>query len=123
MKKALTIVAILTTSLIAMPTLTNSAFAATEQVVKLGDLSNFETIASDTLTLVSKGDMTAAEKRITDFETAWDNAEPTLYPKDKSGWSVIDDAADKAISSLRATKPDQGRAKMAVSGLVKALHP
>ncbi len=43
----------------------------------------FETIAADTLVLVDEGNMKAAEKRITDFETAWDEAEPSLYPKDR----------------------------------------
>ncbi len=72
---------------------------------KLGDLTSFEVIASDTKTLIEKGDLKAAARRITDFETAWDKAQATLYPKDKTAWSRIDDAADAAIASLRAKRP------------------
>ncbi len=100
---------------------TTPAMAAT---AGLGDLTTFEKIASDTLTLVEKGDLPAAKKRITDFETAWDEAQPRLYHLDKAAWGVVDDAADKAISSLRAAKPNAGEARTRVSGLIAALnHP
>lgn len=91
---------------------------------KLGDLAAFETIAKDTLVLVDKGDLKGAEKRITDFETAWDQAQPTLRPKDKGEWGVIDDAADAAIGSLRASSPDATDAQKTVSALIDAIrHP
>jgi hypothetical protein len=91
---------------------------------KLGDLTTFEVIANDTLVLVDKGELKAAETRITDFETAWDRAEKTLYPKDKAEWSVIDDAADAAIESLRARKPDAVDAQRNVSALIDTIrHP
>jgi hypothetical protein len=95
-----------------------SALAASS---KLGDMATFEAIASDTLLLVDKGDMKAAEKRITDFEAAWDNAESTLYSKDKTAWSTVDDAADAAISSLRASNPDPVEAQKTVSTLIDTL--
>lgn len=88
---------------------------------KIGDMGSFEAIASDTLLLVDKGDMKAAEKRITDFETAWDNAEASLYPKDKAAWSAIDDAADDAIAALRAGSPDAVEAQKTVSALIDIL--
>lgn len=89
---------------------------------KLGDLSSFETIARDTLVLVDKGDLKGAEKRITDFETAWDQAEPTLRPKNKAEWGVIDDAADAAIESLRVSAPDATDAQKTVSALIDTIH-
>ncbi len=98
-----------------------SATLALAASSKLGDMGSFETIASDTLVLVDEGDMKAAEKRITDFETAWDEAEPSLYPKDKAAWSTVDDAADAAISSLRASQPDSVQAQKTVSALVETL--
>lgn len=91
---------------------------------KLGDLSKFETIANDTLVLVDKGDLKAAAKRITDFESAWDEAEPTLRPKNKGEWGVIDDAADAAIESLRAKSPSAPDAQKTVSALIDTIrHP
>lgn len=100
---------------------TTPAMAATPG---LGDLTMFETIASDTLALIDKGDLSDAKKRITDFETAWDKAQSRLYHLDKAEWDVIDNAADKAISSLRASNPNSDEAKTNVSGLIAALkHP
>lgn len=91
---------------------------------KLGDLSKFEKIAHDTLVLVDKGDLKAAEKRITNFESAWDKAEPKLRPRDTAEWGVIDDAADAAIASLRNTSPDASNAQKTVSALVDTIrHP
>jgi thiamine pyrophosphokinase len=95
---------------------------ATPASYDLGDLSSFDAIAKETLTLVEKGDLVSAEKRITDFETAWDKAEHELYHKDKTAWGVVDDAADRAISSLTAKRPTQANAKLAVAGLVAAIQ-
>jgi hypothetical protein len=88
---------------------------------KLGDLSKLEKIAHDTLVLVDKGDLKAAQKRITNFESAWDKAEPKLRPKDKNEWGVIDDAADAAIASLRSKSPDATDAQKTVSALIDAI--
>ena len=105
----------------AMPLLSSSAYAAAVQSA-LGDLSTYEVIAEDTLVLVKTGDMTAAQKRITDFEGAWDASESVLYHKDKNAWGVVDDAADAAITALRASNPDQAQAASAVSALIAALQ-
>jgi len=114
---------LLATLFMATTMMTNSmhmAVAAT-MVSDLGDLSGFKTIAKDTLALVARGDLATAEKRITDFETAWDEKEPTLYPMNKTEWGVIDDAADAAIGSLRRSNPDASEAEQAVTGLLNAL--
>jgi hypothetical protein len=89
---------------------------------KLGDLTKFEKIAHDTLVLVDKGDLKAAEKRITNFESAWDKAEPKLRPKDKNAWGVIDDAADAAIASLRSKTASAPDAQKTVSALVDTIR-
>jgi hypothetical protein len=114
---ALATATVLTSTALATP----SAYAAQ---AGLGDLSSFVTIAHDALVLVDKGEMKAAEKRITDFETAWDKAEPTLFARDKAAWSTIDDAADAAIGSLREKKPSEIKAQKTVSALIDTLkHP
>jgi hypothetical protein len=124
MKKSLLSVALIAT-LLAGPSIIFAQQAnAAQQASKLGDLSSFVAIAGDTLLLVDKGDMKAAQVRITDFETAWDKAESRLYAKDKSTWSVIDDAADAAIGSLRENSPSEIKAQKTVSALIDALnHP
>ncbi|WP_428423409.1 hypothetical protein [Pararhizobium sp.] len=119
MKKWPLLVALLATPVLLSPTLP-VAYAG-QLTSKLGDLSSLETIASDTLVLVDKGDFKAAKKRITDFETAWDKAEPTMRPKNIDEWGVIDDAADAAITSLRTSKPKAADAKTTVSALIDTL--
>lgn len=122
MKKLIVALSFATMPLVATPALLPLAAYAAPAQTSLGDLSSFETIARDTLTLVDKGDLMAAQKRITDFETAWDAAQSDLYHKDKSAWGVVDDAADKAISSLRAKKPVAAKAKVAVTNLIAAIQ-
>ncbi|TDP46389.1 hypothetical protein [Zavarzinia compransoris] len=123
MKKYLLALAIVTapvamTGLAAVP----AQAAAAAPASALGDLSLYEAIAKDTLALVTKGDLAAAQKRITDFETAWDDDQPDLRPRNVDQWGVIDDAADRAIAALRAGKPVQSEAKDAVAGLIAALQ-
>ena len=118
--KQMLLVATLFMASVMMTNFMHSAGAAT-LASDLGDLTSFKTIARDTLALVAKGDLATAQKRITDFETAWDEKEPTLYPMNKTEWGVIDDAADAAIGSLRRSSPDATEAEQAVTGLLNAL--
>ena len=74
--------------------------------VGLGDLSSFATIVVDTQRLISKGDLSGAGKRITDLETAWDEAEPSLRAADANAWGVVDTAIDDALGALRVGSPD-----------------
>jgi hypothetical protein len=87
----------------------------------LGDLSSFKTIIADVQALVDRGDMPGAAKRITDFESAWDQAETAIRPLDPTAWSNIDGAADAALSSVRRSKPDAAAAKSALADLMTVL--
>lgn len=87
----------------------------------LGDLSAFTTIITDVAALVDKGDMPAAGKRITDFETAWDQAETAIRPLNPTQWGHVDDAADGALHAVRAGTPDIPAAKAALASLLKVL--
>ncbi|TCR85266.1 hypothetical protein [Rhizobium sp. BK376] len=120
MKKLLLALSLLAVPAIAPVVLPSPTLAAAPSA--LGDLSSFQTIATDTLKLVDAGDLAGAQKRITDFETAWDAAEPTLYALDKADWMVVDKAADGAISSLRKPKPDAAKAKVAVKKLIATIQ-
>ena len=71
----------------------------------LGDLAPLKTIASDTLKIVMTGDLKAAETRVTDLETAWDDAADTMKPKDKVQWRTLDKSLDKLFDTMRAGTP------------------
>lgn len=91
---------------LAAPWAGGQAFAAQPQA-PLGDLSAFRKIAEDTLAIVETGDVTAARKRVTDLETAWDKAESTLKAKDKKAWTTIDSALDETFAALRTPNAKQ----------------
>lgn len=87
----------------------------------LGDLSAYKTILTDTRTIAATGDFTAAEHRITDLETLWDQNASALRQADRAAWNTVDAAADEAFSSLRAGSPDQATVDAALAALSSAL--
>ena len=95
----------------------NSAYAATTNS-KLGELSSLRKIVSDTLTLVNAGDMKGAVKRVTEFETAWDNSAAKLKKLDKKTWVKIDEAADVALSTVRYSSSTAEEKKKDLTDLI-----
>jgi hypothetical protein len=87
----------------------------------LGDLSAMQAVVTDTVAIVAKGNLVAAEQRITDYETLWDEAEPTLRPMNKDAWSVVDEASDHALKALRAKAPDTAKINASLTTLLGAL--
>jgi len=97
----------------------HSAQAAT---AGLGDLSDFKKIIGDVQALLDKGDIAGAAGRITDWETAWDQAETAIRPLDQTQWGNIDQASDAALSAVRKHTPDLAAAKSAVAALMATLN-
>ena len=99
-----------------------AAATAVNAVAALGDMSAFVTIIADVQKFAAAGDLVGAQKRVTDFETAWDDAAPALHPKSAEGWGVIDQASDHVLKALRATKPDAAKVTEALATLMQALQ-
>ncbi len=83
----------------------------------LGDMTPFTTIVTDVQATAAKGDLTAAEARITDFETAWDDAQKGLRPINTTAWGNVDTAADAALDALRAKSPDPAKVETTLADL------
>jgi hypothetical protein len=87
----------------------------------LGDMSAYVAIINDVERVSAVGDFTAAEQRITDFESTWDKAAATLRPINKAYWGNIDAAADAALGALRAKTPDAASVTGTLADLQTAL--
>jgi hypothetical protein len=110
-------------ALLALPFVTGSSLFAGQASAaamsgKLGDLSSYHTIIADVQAIAAKGDFVAAEKRITDFETAWDNAAKAMRPLSKTQWGNVDDAADAALEALRASAPEAATVTTTLATLI-----
>ena len=74
--------------------------------VSLGDMSRFEAIVTDVQAKISAGDSTAAKTRVTDLETAWDEAQASMQPLDPVAWGTVDGAIDATLRAVRGGAAD-----------------
>ncbi|WP_315918240.1 hypothetical protein [Mesorhizobium sp. SP-1A] len=94
---------------------------APAKTATLGDLSSFKSIISDVQILASKGDLPGAAKRITDYETAWDQAETAIRPLNQTDWNNIDAASDAALKALRQSPPSADKVNKTLAALMAVL--
>jgi uncharacterized membrane-anchored protein len=85
------------------------------------DVAAFRTIVTDTLAKVQAGDQAGAVARITDLESAWDDAQDRLQPLDPTGWGFLDGKIDHALKAVRAPAPDAATEKQSLNDLASAL--
>lgn len=87
----------------------------------LGDVTQFVTIAQDTLDLLNAGNQADATTRITDLETAWDQAAATLKRRNPDEWTAVDGKIDTVLRELRSTNPDPAKETAALTALLTQL--
>lgn len=117
---------LLATALILAPVGAFTAFQVTfvgsaQATASLGDLSPMIAIVTDVQKVAATSDFAAASTRITDWETAWDAAEPGMRPLNPTAWGIIDQASDHALKSLRKGTPTADSVTPALEGLLAAL--
>lgn len=84
----------------------------------LGDMSEFIVITQDTLGKLTAGDQAGATTRITDLESAWDNAQATLRRRNPDEWTAVDDRIDTVLRELRSTSPNPATETAALEALL-----
>jgi uncharacterized membrane-anchored protein len=99
----------------------SQATAAVAKKFPSSSVANYRTIVTDTQGLVDSGDQEGAQSRITDLETAWDDDQDSLQPKDCQAWTYVDTQIDDVLSSIRDQKPDQATEDKAMQALLTTL--
>lgn len=99
----------------------STAASGSASLDPLGDLSRYETIVSDTQGLAESGDFIAAETRISEFETKWDDEASALRQKSPAAWGNVDAAADDTFAALRARDIDPAAVDQALATLSATL--
>lgn len=95
---------------------------APAKTASLGDLSSFKAIIADVQALAAKGDLAGASKRITDYETAWDQAETAIRPLNQDYWNNIDAASDAALKAVRQSSPSPDKVDKTLAALMAVLN-
>ncbi len=84
-------------------------------------VANYKSITQDTLAMVQSGDQSGAKSRITDLETAWDDDQATLQPKDCRAWTYVDQQIDPVLSAVRDSSPNQPTEEKTLNSLLTTL--
>ncbi len=82
------------------------------------ETESFKTLAQATLDSLAAGKKEDMVAKLTDLETAWDEQEKNLRPKNEKIWTILDKTLDKAISALRGSKYNPEKGKSALNTLL-----
>ena len=91
--------------------------ATVSKVYTSSETAPFKDLAQATLKALSAGNKEEMVTKLTDLETAWDDQEKSLKPRDEATWTTIDKTLDKAISALRSSKYNEKKGEKALQSL------
>ena len=94
---------------------------APAQVYTAAETKEFKALAKATLEALAAGKQTEMVAKLTDLETAWDDQEKVLRPKNEATWTLLDKTLDKGISALRSSHTNLEKGKAALEKLLKLL--
>lgn len=103
------------------PLTQDEATAAVQAHFPADQVTSFRTITLDTLALVQQGDTQGAAARITDLETAWDDAQDALNAADCQAWTFVDRQIDPVLAAVRSANPDQATEEQVIGELLSTL--
>jgi hypothetical protein len=85
------------------------------------ETSSLMSLTKETSAALAAQDKKLMVMKLTDLESAWDDAADKLTPRNPAQWKAIDDTLDRAINSLRSTSYDEAKGKEALDQLSKLL--
>ena len=92
---------------------------------RLEPISMLSAVATHTrhigLAATQQGDQPGASARVTDLETAWDDAQDALNAADCQAWTFVDQQIDPVLRSVRAGNPDATKEQQVINDLVATL--
>ena len=91
-------------------------------VYSAAETAEFTKLAKETLDALAAGKQTEMVAKLTDLETAWDDKEAVLKPKNEATWTALDKTLDKAISALRSSHANPAKGKVALDNLLMKLN-
>jgi uncharacterized membrane-anchored protein len=97
------------------------AAVASSPTAPLGDVSGFRVITDDTLRLVKAGRFNDAKTRVTDLESAWDDAQARLQAMAPDKWKVVDLSIDNVLRKIRVVEPVASQCRSALESLLGTL--
>ncbi len=86
------------------------------------ETATFIALTKETLDALAAGKSTEMVAKLTDLETAWDDDEEMLQPRDTATWTLLDKTLDKAISALRSSRINIPKGKAALNELLRMLQ-
>lgn len=74
------------------------------------------------MVFVKQANFAAAKDRITELETAWDQAEEAMRPMSPDDWATVDKSIDRALSQVRSGKPDAAGCEAALNTMIAKMN-